>query len=65
MILEQTLRRSVKTEGGVSRVRGITVSVLVKWISANRTIFGITFVTPDQQVDTRLSRIRRDNSGVL
>lgn len=63
MTLEQTLKRSVKTEGGMSRGTGITVSVLVKWISSMPVIvqeflqieqfFGITFVTLDQQVDTR------------
>lgn len=75
MTIEQTLMRSMKTVGGVSRGRGITDSVLVKWISSMPAIVevslqieqfcGVTFVTTEQHVDARLSRIRRDDSDVL
>ncbi|KAL4105063.1 hypothetical protein QTP88_020338 [Uroleucon formosanum] len=74
MVIEQSLMKSMKSEGGVSRGRSTQESVLSKWIYgmyAMNTICedvekfcNISLDTVDQHVDTKDSRIKRDNDDV-
>ncbi|CAG9782212.1 unnamed protein product [Diatraea saccharalis] len=74
MVIEQSLMKSMKTEGGVSRGRSTQKSVLCKWVYgmyATNTICEeierfckISFDSVDQHVDARDSRIKRDNTDV-
>lgn len=71
MTIELTLMRSMKTHGGLTSGRGITDSVLAKWIGAAPTstaicsaleeFAGVHFTTGEQHVDYRATRQRRDN----
>ncbi|KAF0737722.1 Uncharacterized protein FWK35_00023698 [Aphis craccivora] len=63
MVIEQSLMKSMKTEGGVSRGRSTQESVLIKWIyrmyalnsvcEELETFCNISLDTVDQHVDTR------------
>ncbi|CAH2086035.1 unnamed protein product [Euphydryas editha] len=74
MVIEQSLMKSMKTEGGVSRGRSTQESVLCKWVYAmyaTNTICeeierfcNISFDSVDQHVDARDSRIKRDDTDV-
>lgn len=74
MVIEQSLMKSMKIEGGVSRGRSTQESVLCKWVYgmyATNTICEeierfckISFDSVDQHVDARDSRIKRDNTDV-
>lgn len=75
MTIEQTLMRSMKSAGGLTRGQGITDSVLTKWILAMPILLDIkdkieefchiAFVTSEQTLyDARLWRISRDNRDV-
>lgn len=70
MTIEQTLMRSMKSSGGMTRGRGITNSTLAKWLQATVTsnsicssleqFGGVYFMSGDQHVDLLLSRQRRN-----
>lgn len=74
MTIEQSLMKSMKTEGGVSRGRSTHESVLCKWIYGMHATMAISeeiekfcdlsFDTADQHVDSRDSRIERDNNDI-
>lgn len=74
MVIEQSLMKSMKTEGVVSRGRSTQASVLCKWIygmhAMNNVCKGIEKLCNvrldivDQHVDARDSRIERDNEDV-
>lgn len=69
MTVEQTLMRSMKTSGGLTR-RGITDSVLAKWVGGSpgataiclslEEFAGVTFSSGEQRVDFRASRQNKD-----
>ncbi len=71
MVIEQTLMRSMKSSGGLTRGRGITDSVLTRWICGSpgstaictslEEFAGVVFVGGEQHVDFRLSRQQRDS----
>ena len=70
MTFEQVLMRSIKTNGGLIRGRGLTPSVLAKWvhtmpgttnvINAMETFSGVTSKHSEQHVKLRESRKSRD-----
>lgn len=70
MTVEQTLMQSMKSSGGLTRGRGITDSVLSKWILGTTATLnvctsleefaGMFFATADQHVDFQESRIQRN-----
>lgn len=74
MTIEQVLMRSMKCIGGLTHGRGLTESVRAKWIACTvatievcnnmETFCGASFSTSEQHVDTRISRIERDNSDL-
>lgn len=73
MVIEQTLMRSMKTVGGLTG-RGFTDSILGKWTLAMPALLDIcdrleqfcdlSFVSGEQHVDSRESRMERDNEDV-
>lgn len=72
--IEQTLMRTMKSSGGLTRGRGITQSVLTRWTLGMihlqsichevENYCGIISTTSDQHVDMRPSRVTRDNCDV-
>lgn len=70
MTIEQTLMRSMKTDGGLSRGRGLSDGTLLKWIlcapacskviEAVQHFTGTLSATSEQHVELRDSRIKRD-----
>lgn len=74
MVIEQSLMKSMKTEGGVSRGRSTKESVLCKWVYAmyaTNTICeemekfcNISLESTEQHVDSRDSRVKKDNADV-
>ncbi|CAH1155651.1 unnamed protein product [Phaedon cochleariae] len=74
MTIEQTLMRSMKSTGGLTHGRGITDSVLAKWIlampvlaevsEAIENFCSVSFATSEQHVDARVSRISRDTQDL-
>ncbi|KYN03290.1 hypothetical protein ALC62_05871 [Cyphomyrmex costatus] len=70
MCIEQVLMKAIKTSGGLTRGRGITDSVVAKWIISTVALTEVcnemekfcnaSFDTSEQHVDTRISRIKRD-----
>lgn len=74
MTIEQTEKKDSKSIGGITHGRGITDSVLGKWILAMPTISEVTnkvsefchveFGTSEQHTDGRPSRIERDDEDV-
>lgn len=70
LTIEQTLMRSMKSCGGLTRGRGLTDSTLAKWLSAAGTcnticssleeFCGVMFSSGEQHVDLRLSRQCKD-----
>ncbi|GFY50124.1 uncharacterized protein TNIN_488681 [Trichonephila inaurata madagascariensis] len=74
MVIEQTLMKSMKTEGGVSHGRSTQESVLCKWVFAMYAINTICdemeksctifLDSTEQHVDDRDSRVKRDNTDV-
>lgn len=71
MAIEQTVMRSMKSDGGLTRGRGISDSVLAKWIggasagaaicSAVEEFSGSQFRSGEQHIDFRQSRRLRDD----
>ena len=74
MCIEQILMRSMKIKGGLTRGRGITDSVLAKWVLTCPTAVNmsdliqnfcdVTFTSSEQHVDARSSRIDRDTKDL-
>lgn len=74
MVIEQSLMKSMKSEGGVSRGRSTQESVLSKWVYGMYVMnticedvekfCNISLDTVDQHVYTKDSRIKKDNDGV-
>ena len=74
MTIEQTLMRSIKSSGGLTRGRGITDSVLAKWIggspgatancSSLEEFAGVTFSSGEQHVDFRVLWQNRDGQDL-
>ena len=74
MTIEQTLMRSMKSCGGLTHGRGMTDSMLTKWILGMPTNLRVTekieeycdiaYNTSEQHVDGRKSRISRDNQDL-
>ena len=74
MTIEQTLMRSMKSNGGLTRGRGLTDSVLTKWIlgmpimqKVSETIedfVGVASSSTEQHIDARPTRQARDNADV-
>lgn len=72
MCIEQTLMRSMKTVGGLSRGRGITDETILNWIistpvctfvtAAVETFTGQSSSTSEQHIELRDSRKARDNA---
>ena len=72
MTIDQVLMRAMKTSGGLTRGRGLTDSVLSRWVlsmpsctelTRNFEEFcGIKFETSEQHVDLRKANRLRDNS---
>ena len=72
--IEQVLMRSIKTSGGLTRGRGITPSVLAKWVGSipatSRMIraveyfSGVITVTSEQHSDFHESRQKRDHADL-
>jgi len=70
-VFEQTLMRSMKTSGGLTHGRGITDSVLHKWIRCTPATYnvcesiekfsGVYLTTSAQHIDMRKCRIVRDD----
>ena len=70
MTIEQTLMRPRKTSGGLTQGRGMSESVLCKWIlsmivfievsDAMENFCQVSYVTSEQHIETRKSRISRD-----
>uniref|UniRef100_A0A2S2PKW0 Uncharacterized protein n=1 Tax=Schizaphis graminum TaxID=13262 RepID=A0A2S2PKW0_SCHGA len=70
MIIEQTMMKSMKTDGGVARGRSTQESVLSRWVygmhSMNTVCNGLEELsnvkmnTTDQHVDASDSRLKRD-----
>lgn len=75
MTIEQTSMRSMKATGGLTRGRGITDSVLTKWIlgmpimqkvsEGLEAFTDVTSSSTEQHIDIRPSRIQRDNNDVV
>lgn len=74
MTIEQTLMRSMKSTRGLTRGRGLTDSVLTKWIlgmpimqkvsESIEDFVGIKSSSSEQHVDARPTRQNRDNADV-
>lgn len=74
MTIEQTLMRSMKSNGGLTHGRGITESTMKKWITTMTTMIdisqqieqfcGVSFDTTEQHIDARTSRVSRDTNDV-
>ena len=75
LVIEQTLMRSLKSSGGRTRGRGISDSVLAKWVcgssaaaaicSSVEDFSGLVFSSGEQHVDFRVSRQNRDEKDRL
>lgn len=74
MIIEQTLMKSMKSGGGISRGRGTQESVFTKWVDgmhATNTICeetekfcNVSLNSVEQHIDSRDSRVKRDDTDV-
>lgn len=74
MTIEQTLMRSMKTSGGLTKGRGITDNVLTRWTMSMvflQNVFeqvenfcGVSSATTEQHINMRSSRVTRDNADV-
>lgn len=74
MTIEQTLMRSMKSTGGLTRGRGVSDSVLSKWIlgttathdicTSLEQFSGVQFFSTEQHVDFREARQKRDLADV-
>ena len=74
MTIEQVLMRAIKTSGGLTRGRGMTDSVLNRWVLGMpgctelnhrfEEFCGVSFTTSEEHVELRKSRQFRDNQDV-
>ncbi|XP_054714645.1 uncharacterized protein LOC129224244 [Uloborus diversus] len=74
MTIEQTLMRSMKSTGGLTRGRGISDSTMAKWILSMPILVevsqkveefcNLSFVSTEQHADAKDSRITRDEADV-
>jgi len=74
MTIEQGLMRAMKTSGGLTRGRGITESVVSRWVLGMpgcseitqhfETFCGITYTTSEQHVELKMYLELRDNKDV-
>ena len=72
--IEQVLMRSMKSSGGLTHGRGITDSIVLKWILSSIIVSevsnemekfcNVSYSTSEQHVDTSASRINRDLSDL-
>lgn len=70
MTIEQVLMRSMKTQGGLTHGRGLSESVLTKFVltmiilvevcNAMENFCNVSFATTEQHIDSREYRIKRD-----
>ena len=70
MVIEQDLMRAMKSQGGVTRGRGLTESVLIQWVMSSQACLelrsglekftGVHRNTSEQHVDLRESRRKKD-----
>ncbi|XP_054259405.1 uncharacterized protein LOC128984141 [Macrosteles quadrilineatus] len=70
--IEQSLMRSMKVEGGLTRSRDLSDSVAFRWLQGHTAMAHITevvedfcvvkFGTSEQHTDSRESRVQRDNA---
>ena len=75
MIIEQVLKRSLKTTGGLTRGSGMTVSLLFVWLlstpvcaqvnCAIQELTEVAYTTSDQNKDVSKARQRRDMADTL
>ncbi|CAG2250738.1 unnamed protein product [Mytilus edulis] len=75
LAIEQTLMRSVKTSGGMTRGKGMTEVQRAKWLlsmpacssinSAMQTVENLQYTTSEQHKESTKSRQERDNKDVL
>ena len=74
MTIEQVLMRAMKTSGGLTRGRGMTESVVSRWVLGMpgcteitqhfEAFCGVIFTTSEQHVELGMSRQVRDNKDV-
>lgn len=74
LAIEQTLMRSIKSRGGLTRGSGMTESVRLVWVStlhecstvrqAMNVVTGAVQKTSEQHVELSSSRVRRDNEDL-
>ena len=74
MTIERVLMRAMKTSRGLTRGRGMTESVVSRWVLGMpgcteitqhfEAFCGVTFTTSEQHVELRMSRQVRDNKDV-
>lgn len=74
MAIEQALMKEIKTFGGLTHGRGLTESVIAKWILSAIVLLDVTksigdfcnvnYVTSEQHIDSRSSRISKDNTDL-
>ncbi|XP_028418322.1 uncharacterized protein LOC114543611 [Dendronephthya gigantea] len=74
MTIEQVLMRAMKTSGGLTRGRGMTESVVSRWVLGMpgcseitqhfEAFCDVTFTTSEQHVELRMSRQLRDQKDV-
>ncbi|PIK60573.1 hypothetical protein BSL78_02509 [Apostichopus japonicus] len=75
LIIEQVLMRSVKTDGGLTRGKGMTENQRLVWVlsmpacastnEAMQKLSGVSYETSDQHKDTSAARQARDVSDTL
>lgn len=71
MIIEQSLMKTMKTAGGLTHGRGVSEGVISRWTQGMTSLqhicdeiedfCGVQFTSSEQHVDSRDSRIQRDN----
>ena len=75
LVIEQVLMRSIKTDGGLTRGKGITENQRLVWVmsrpacvstnEAMQKLSGVTYETSEQHKDTSAARQTRDVSDTL
>lgn len=67
MVIEQFLMRSMKTQGGLTHGRGMSESVITKFVLTMIILIevcNVSYFTSDQHVDSTDSRITRDAADI-
>ena len=75
LVIEQVLMRSIKTDGGLTRGKGITENQRLVWVmsrpacastnEAMQKLSGVTYETSEQHKDMSVARQSRDVSDTL